>query len=84
MADHWRHMQTATHPPVSFGVDQDPWLNLQQAAVRVGCNEATLRRLIRGGLLRHARIGLGRKHIRLKASWVDACLEGCAAPIELR
>jgi excisionase family DNA binding protein len=48
------------------------------------CHEATVRRLIRAGLLRHARVGAGRKIIRIRASWLDACLEQCATPVESR
>lgn len=70
------------HTPVSITTDADPWLTLQEAASRAVCNESTLRRLIRVGLLRHARVGAGRKLIRIRASWLDACLEACATPIE--
>ena len=62
----------------------DPWLTLRQAAARVQAHEATLRRLIRAGVLRHARVGAGRKHIRIRASWVDEALESCATPVEVR
>ena len=60
----------------------DPWLNLHDCAERAQCHEATIRRLIKAGLLRHARVGAGRKHIRIRASWLDAALEACATPIE--
>jgi excisionase family DNA binding protein len=62
----------------------DDWLTLQQAANRAHCHEATVRRLIKAGLLRHARVGAGRKHIRIRACWLDAAMEACATPIEVR
>jgi excisionase family DNA binding protein len=58
-----------THPSAS-----DPWETLHQAAERVQVHEATLRRLIRAGLLRHARVASDR-NIRVRMSWVDAALE---------
>lgn len=75
-------MQTVAPCAPAISAEADQWLNLKQAAARAVCNESTLRRLIRAGLLRHARVGVGRKHIRLRASWVDAALEAAATPIE--
>jgi excisionase family DNA binding protein len=68
--------------PITAHIDSDPWLTLRQAAERARCHDATVRRLIRAGLLRHARVGAGRKHIRVRASWLDAALEACATPQE--
>jgi len=76
-------MLTTTHQHAPVITDTDPWLTLQQGAERAVCHEATLRRLISAGLLRHARIGAGRKHIRIRASWLDAALEACATPGEV-
>lgn len=70
---------TATH--IS---NVEDWLTLQQAAERAHCHEATLRRLIKAGLLRHARVGAGRKLIRIRASWLDATMEACAMPVEVK
>jgi excisionase family DNA binding protein len=61
----------------------DPWLTLQQGADRVQVHEATLRREIQRGRLRHARVG-GRKSIRIRASWLDAWLEASTTPVEVR
>ena len=75
-------MLAATHTTDAYRADADPWLTLQECADRAHCHEATLRRLIKAGLLRHARVGAGRKHIRVRASWLDAALEACATPQE--
>jgi excisionase family DNA binding protein len=77
-------MLTAAHTTDTIAADFDPWLTLQESAQRAHCHEATLRRLIKAGLLRHARVGAGKKHIRIRASWLDAALEACATPIETR
>ena len=37
-------------------LQQTPWLGLRQAAAYVGCCEATLRRLARGGVVRHGKM----------------------------
>ena len=63
--------------------DPDPWLTLQQAAGSVQTHEATLRREIRKGRLRAARVG-GRRSIRLRRSWLDAWLEDSTTPVEVR
>ena len=63
--------------------NNDPWLTLQQGAERVQVHEATLRREIARGRLRHARVG-GRKSIRVRASWLDAWLESSTTPIEVK
>jgi excisionase family DNA binding protein len=61
----------------------DEWLTLQAAAAIVHIHESTLRREIRAGRLRYARVG-GRKNFRLRRSWVDAWLEATSAPVEVR
>lgn len=63
-------------------VTDDPWLRLSQCADRGQVHEATLRREIRRGRLRHARVG-GRKSIRIRASWLDAWLEASSMPVEV-
>ena len=75
-------MLTAAHTTDSSQADVDRWLTLQECAERARCHEATLRRLIKAGLLRHARVGAGKKHIRIRASWLDAALEAAATPVE--
>jgi len=62
--------------------NSDPWLTLAQGAARLQVHEATLRREIQRGRLRHARVG-GRKSIRLRASWCDAWLESSTTPVEV-
>jgi excisionase family DNA binding protein len=74
-------MLATANAPTQTNAD-DHWLTLRQAAERAHCHEATLRRLIKAGLLRHARVGAGRKHIRVKSSWLDAAMEACATPVE--
>ena len=73
----------AVLPLPIVGIDSDPWLTLQQGAAIVQAHEATLRREIRRGRLRAARVG-GRKSIRLRRSWLDAWLEANTSPIEVR
>ena len=76
-------MQTERQIGATPKADEDRWLTLREGAARAACNEATLRRLIRAGLLRHARVGAGRKHIRIRASWIDQALEECGKPVEV-
>lgn len=59
-----------------------PWLNLQQAAARLGPNRSKrfLAKEIKAGRLRAARIG-GRGEYVIKAEWVDEYLESMAAPV---
>jgi excisionase family DNA binding protein len=59
------------------------WLTLRKSARYADCSERTLARLIRAGLLRHARIGLGGRNIRLKKEWIDEAMLGAATPIEV-
>ena len=66
----------------SSEANSDPWLTLAQSAERVQVHEATLRREIKLGRLRHARVG-GRKAIRIRASWLDAWLEQSTTPVEI-
>ena len=75
-------MFTTTHTAEVTHADPDPWLTLRRAAEYAHCHEATLRRLIKAGLLRHARVGAGKKHIRVRESWLNAALEACATPTE--
>ncbi len=72
-------MQIAAHAPANVPAELDPWLTLQQAAEHAQAHEATLRRWIRAGVLRHARVGVGVKHIRIRVSWLDAALESSTA-----
>jgi hypothetical protein len=55
-------------PPVT-----DPWLTLRQGSDYAQADEVTLRREIKRGRLRAARIG-GRKCFRLRRSGIDAWL----------
>jgi excisionase family DNA binding protein len=76
-------MLNAPQTPVLIPADPDPWLTLQQAAAEVNCHEATLRRLIKAGIMRHARVGPGKQRIRIRRSWLSAAMEACAMPIEV-
>ena len=57
------------------------WLTLAQAAARAQVAAATVRREIKAGRIRAARVG-GRRSIRLRPEWVDAWLDAVAQPIE--
>jgi excisionase family DNA binding protein len=59
------------------------WLTIEEGAARARVHVATLRREIRAGRLRHARVG-GRKCIRLRPEWVDAWLGESTTPVEAR
>lgn len=69
--------------PATIPTNDDPWLTVEQCAKRGLCHERTIRRMIKSGVLRHARVGASRHgHIRIRASWLDATLEARATPIE--
>jgi hypothetical protein len=57
------------------------WRTLKQESQRVHVSEATMRREIRAGKLRNARVG-GRKSIRLRPEWTDAWLLSTSTPVE--
>jgi excisionase family DNA binding protein len=57
------------------------WLTLAQAAGRAQVAAATIRREIKRGRIRAARVG-GRRSIRLRPEWVDAWLDVVAEPVE--
>ena len=59
----------------------DPWLDLEMGADRALVSPSTLRREMKGGRLRFARVG-GRKHIRIRASWIDDWLIASTTPRE--
>jgi excisionase family DNA binding protein len=59
-----------------------PWWTLRDAAAYAQVSVATLRRELKAGRLRHARIG-GRTSIRVKAEWIDQWLESNATPVEV-
>jgi excisionase family DNA binding protein len=61
----------------------DPWLTLAEGAATVKFHPATLRRAIRRGSLRAARVG-GRHCIRIKRSWLDTFVERYAEPVEVQ
>ena len=69
---------------LSHNSNNDPWLTVPQCAERALCHESSIRRMIRAGLVRHARVGAGGKLIRVRASWLDAGMEQCATPSEGR
>ena len=57
------------------------WLTLRAAAARAAVSEATIKREVRSGRIRCARIG-GRRHLRFRAEWIDAWLDASATPTE--
>jgi excisionase family DNA binding protein len=57
------------------------WITLEEAALRLRVSTATLRRAIKRGRLRAARVG-GNRAIRLRPEWADAWLEATSTPIE--
>jgi excisionase family DNA binding protein len=59
------------------------WITLNEAAEIARVSAATLRREIRHGRLRHARVG-GRKAIRIRPEWIDAWLEQSTPTENLR
>jgi excisionase family DNA binding protein len=56
------------------------WLNVKQSADRARVCEATIRREIKAGRIRAARVG-GRRSWRLRADWIDQWLETSAKPV---
>ncbi len=73
-------MTTPTSTPAH---DPQEWLTLNEAAPEAKTSTATLRREIKRGALRHARIG-GRKLIRIRRAWLHTWLETGGTPIEVR
>lgn len=69
--------------PASMAVDHDPWFTVRQSCDYTQLHDDTLRREIRLGRLRHARVG-GRKSIRIRRSWLDTWLEASSTPVEVR
>ena len=60
----------------------DPWYKLPQAAkYAADVSVSTLRRDIKAGRLRAARVG-GRRQYVVRRSWIDAYLEATATPVE--
>jgi excisionase family DNA binding protein len=57
------------------------WLTVRHAASRAAVSEGTIKREVRRGRLRAARVG-GRRSLRFRPSWVDAWLETSTTPIE--
>ena len=76
-------VEALAHKPITASADVDPWLTITQGARYVHVHQATLRREMYRGRLRHARVG-GRKAIRLRRSWLDQWLEGSSTPVEVR
>lgn len=58
------------------------WLTLRDACAEVGFGPKMLRREVKLGRLRAARIG-GRGDLRFHRSWLHAWLERAAAPVEV-
>lgn len=60
-----------------------PWKTIGQASQIAQCGPKLLRREIRAGRLRAARIG-NRRDIRIHESWITEWLERSAEPVEIR
>jgi excisionase family DNA binding protein len=54
------------------------WLTLRRAAMRAAVSEATIKREVRRGCIRAARVG-GRRCLRFRPEWIDAWLDASAA-----
>jgi len=67
--------------PTASRIDpnRSEWLTLRRAAVRAAVSEATIKREVRRGCIRAARVG-GRRCLRFRAEWIDAWLDASAAP----
>ena len=57
------------------------WLTLRHAAARAAVSEATIKREVRAGRIRFARVG-GRRCLRFRPEWIDTWLEASVMPIE--
>jgi excisionase family DNA binding protein len=63
--------------------DEAPvWLTVKQAAARAQVHPWTIRRAVRTGQLRAARIG-GRRELRFRAAYIDEWLEASVTPVEV-
>jgi excisionase family DNA binding protein len=62
-------------------VEGKDWLDVDETADVMGCGSALVRREIRAGRLRAARVG-GRL-LRIKRTWIEEYLERQATPVEL-
>ena len=60
-----------------------PWLTAAEAAEYARCSVRMIYWSAKRDQLRTARVGFGRA-IRVKREWIDAWLEACAAPVEVR
>ncbi|HXG89542.1 MAG TPA: helix-turn-helix domain-containing protein [Vicinamibacterales bacterium] len=60
----------------------DPWLTATDAATYLSVHTATLRRAIKAGALRAARVS-GRTAIRIRRSWLDEYMEATSTPVEV-
>ena|ERR1700752_2839886 len=73
-----RHEPNIDRPAVSAS---STWLTLRDASARAKCGAATLRREVRTGRLRAARVG-GRRALRFRAEWIDGWLQASVSPTE--
>lgn len=58
----------------STGLGRAEWLTLRRAAARAAVSEATIKREVRRGCIRVARVG-GRRCLRFRPEWIDAWLD---------
>ena len=62
-------------------VGPSEWLTLRRAAMRAAVSEATIKREVRRGCIRAARVG-GRRCLRFRAEWIDAWLDASATQLK--
>lgn len=74
-------MNQTVDPALTTTQDQT-WLTLRHAAARAAVSEGTLKREVRRGRIRAARVG-GRRSLRFRPSWVDMWLEATSTPVEI-
>ncbi len=55
-------------------------MTVREAAIRLSVSESTVYALVRNGLLRCVRNGLGRGTVRISAEQLQQYLEGAAVP----
>ena len=64
-------------------VADSPWLTLKESAPVAKCGPKLLRREIRAGRLRAARIG-ARRDIRIHVDWLNDWLTAASEPVEMK
>ena len=71
--------QTFDFRKAGIQMNENHWLKVEEAAARAQCGPGTIRREVRRGHLRGARLG-GRRELRFLLEFVDAWLLASEAP----